>query len=61
MQACERCKIEYPAEILYSKICGICALEILNEHQVVKRTKFASESGEYIRHAAIAWRKRLGK
>ncbi len=69
---CGRCKWDYPDELLHqmfmatperpggytAPICGICALEMGNEHMGVKRKRFSGEMAEEARLRAIGWRKK---
>ena len=65
---CCECGWKYPMNILSSMhlgngfitppMCGICALELSNEFNGIKREKFDGTSAEVMRQAAIMWRER---
>lgn len=63
MEQCNRCKIWYPDGYTSPVIgagsggvCGICALEIVNEVTGVERKKFNGEEAERMRQQAKRWR-----
>jgi hypothetical protein len=66
MTACTCCLTQYPDELVtmmfvngsYTKVCGICALQISNEIHGQQRRKFKGEQAERMRQSAIAWRKK---
>jgi hypothetical protein len=65
--ACNRCQWPYPDELLvpifiggegYSQpVCGLCALEMINEALGIHRTEFSGEMAEEKRQEAIRWRR----
>jgi hypothetical protein len=66
---CRHCGVDYPEEILNpivstngttANICGICALEIINQAHGSRRKKFHGEIAEAMRQAALAHRRKLG-
>ena len=57
MSKCVICEIEYPGEILYFDVCGICGLERQNKELGINRKKFNGEIAEDFRLQAIEHRK----
>jgi hypothetical protein len=66
--ACARCKLPYPGEMLNpvmgnfadsgKPVCGICALEIVNEAHGTRMKRFHGELAEGLRLRAINWRRK---
>jgi hypothetical protein len=63
---CPECNVEYPERLLNplvtslgttNPICGICALEIVNELHDQKRESFNTPIAERMRQDALKWRK----
>jgi len=63
---CNECKWNYPDHLLSplvtnkgntELVCGICALELMNESTGIKRTRFTGQVAEQMRLAAVQWRK----
>jgi hypothetical protein len=63
---CERCTWFYPSNLLHPyedsfqskiEVCGICALEMINEVDGTDWDSFEGDSAEQYRRAAIAYRK----
>jgi hypothetical protein len=66
MPECDKCRWDYPVHLLnpivssegYSvPVCGICALQIINEAHGIRRTRFGGEQAEATRQGALAWRR----
>ena len=69
MQTCENCKWEYPDGYVASmqiytpekgshvaKLCGICALHIMNKIHGTNFKRFKGEAAETMRKRALTWR-----
>lgn len=70
LKRCGKCRTSYPPELLSqmhlatpegggytAPVCGICALEISNDHHGVIRSRFTGTIAEGMRQEAIKWRK----
>ena len=66
---CERCEIDYPNHLVRPLImgrlgqslqsvdvCGICALEIVNELHGLNDSQFHAHGAETVRRACVKWR-----
>lgn len=67
LKTCNHCALKYPADLLHpfvvngrykGPICGICALEVTNEHAGMDLKRFMGKKAESNRLRAIEWRMR---
>lgn len=67
--ACARCKLPYPGSVALNPVmgphpdggkpvCGICALEIVNEIHGARMKRFTGEMAEQYRQDALNWRRK---
>ena len=69
MNRCPKCQVDYPDSVPLSPItgvvvtqpiCGICALEMINELHGIRRSKFRGEMAEFNRQLAVEFRQKIG-